>query len=113
MQRGTKAELQMLRELGWFILPHLECCFCHHPIMSGPQGAMTFGHRRHPPITETKFTIHHENRDRTDNTRSGMYANPEGFHQMLGNVKIAHKRCHVAYHANHRRVNEPNEPDSE
>jgi hypothetical protein len=114
MQRGTKSELQMLRELAWWVLPYLECEFCHEPILRGPQGGMSFGHRRHPPLDDTRFTIHHRDRDRDNNTRLGLVTLPAiGAAQMNGNVVIAHKRCHTAYHANERRTNEPDEPDSE
>src|SRR5882724_1105396 len=106
MSSNSKSELQMLRELAWFLLPHLECRFCHEPIMRHPQGAMTFGHRHHPPV-ETRFSIHHENRDRFDNRREGLHAishplNTPVLSQMAGNIKIAHKRCHDQFHAKER-----------
>lgn len=112
MQRATKAELQMLRELGWLILPRLECFFCHSPIMGGPQGAMTFGHRRHPAI-ETKFTVHHEDKDRENNQIVGLeHIMIMGLHQLKGNLKISHKRCHQQFHANERRTNDNDNDDT-
>lgn len=110
LQRGTKSELQMLRELAWWVLPRLECYFCHRPILDGPQTAMTFGHRRHPPLVDTKFTMHHADKDRENNTVGRLiYKTMSDLVQSSGNVKIAHKRCHQAFHANERRQDDPSD----
>ena len=92
MQRGTKAELQMLREFYWLCLPTFDCYFCHQPMLMRPPN-MTFGHRRHPPAT-VELTVHHDNRNREDNRF------PE-------NLKVAHPLCHRRYHANLRRTHDP------
>ena len=98
MRPATKAEFQMLREVAWFFLPITPCYFCHQPLINEPPQGSTFGHRCHPAI-EDKITFHHEDRNRNNNKRD--------------NLKPAHTSCHRAYHANDRRVNEPNEPDGE
>jgi hypothetical protein len=95
MQRGTKSELQMLREVGWLILSQNTCFFCHRKLLERPP-SMTFGHRRHPPI-EARITVHHDDKNRENNTDA--------------NLKFSHKLCHVAFHANERRMSD-DEPDS-
>lgn len=94
MQRGTKSELQMLREFAWLHMPNRLCMFCKRPLIYRPLG-MTFGHRRHPPI-DVKYTVHHEDHNRENN--------------LDGNLKDSHQRCHQQYHANLRRTNDP--PDT-
>lgn len=89
MLRATKSELQMLREIGWLLLPTLPCYFCHKALVNRIQ--MTFGHRRHPPIT-VKLTVHHEDRDRDNNSDV--------------NLHLCHSKCHRDYHANLRRMHE-------
>src|SRR5882724_5086121 len=94
MQRATKAELQMLRELVWFWGTRDTCEFCKKPLIKTPYD-LTFGHRRHPPIV-AKLTIHHRNRNREDNS--------------IYNTTSCHQACHRNYHANLRRTSDP--PDS-
>jgi len=95
MQKATKSELQMLREMVWHFGEITLCEFCHRPLLHIPPG-MTFGHRRHPPI-DTKLTIHHRDRNRDNNQAS--------------NRVPAHRSCHIQYHANLRRTS--SEPDDE
>ena len=94
MQRATKAEFQMLREVAWFFLPITECYFCHKPLINEPLEGSTFGHRRHPSI-EGKLTFHHKDHNRNHNKRE--------------NLAPAHSDCHRRYHANLRRINDPTE----
>ena len=100
MQRGTKAELQMLREAAWLIFPNLTCRFCNRSLFHRPND-MTFGHRRHQPVT-MKLTVHHEDHNR-ENNNPGII--PNG-----GNLRLVHSSCHRQYHANLRRTNEPADP---
>ena|ERR1700675_2909826 len=93
MQRGTKSELQMLREFWWLRAPNMCCFFCHEALDYN-RGEMTFGHRRHPPV-EAKFTVHHENHNRENN--------------LFDNLKVCHTQCHRRYHANLRRTHEPDD----
>lgn len=86
MQRSTKSELQMLREVSWLLCPRLMCEFCHRPLLVRPQG-MTFGHRRHPSVS-IKLSTHHRDRNRENN-----------FDENLG---LVHRKCHEAYHASQR-----------
>jgi hypothetical protein len=97
MQRGTKAELQMLRELAWLIFPAIACPFCHKPLLVRHLD-MTYGHRRHPPVT-TKLTVHHRDHNRENN-------NP-GLIVGGGNLAPCHRQCHINYHANLRRKDDP------
>ncbi len=94
MQRGTKSELQMLREFTWLCLSRFDCYFCHQPMLTRPFD-MTFGHRRHPPIP-VEFTVHHDDRNRANNQDI--------------NLKVCHPNCHRRYHANLRRTNDPVDP---
>jgi hypothetical protein len=95
MQRQTKAELQMLREFGWLLLPRIPCHFCRQPLIT--RIPMTFGHRRHPPVT-ANLTVHHDDRNRENNETD--------------NLKPCHAVCHRQYHANLRRTHE-HEPADE
>lgn len=98
MRPATKAEFQMLREVAWFFLPMTPCFFCHKPLINEPPEGSTFGHRRHPSI-EGKITFHHKDRNRNNNKRE--------------NLAPAHSDCHRQYHANLRRLNDPDDtPDS-
>jgi hypothetical protein len=76
------AELQMLREFFWFHAPKIHCVFCKQPLIELPP-KMTFGHRRHPKV-RAKFTIHHDNEDRSDNRFENLFP--------------AHSGCHRRYH---------------
>jgi len=87
MQKQTKAELQMLREMAYLLLPDIACFFCKKPLIERPPD-ITFGHRRHPPV-KVKLTAHHRNHNREDNYRY--------------NVQPCHQVCHQLYHANDRR----------
>lgn len=86
MQARIKAELQMLREFFWLHAPQIPCEFCGEPLVLLPEG-MTFGHRRHPPI-EVSITVHHNDRNRENNTRE--------------NLKDSHSLCHKLFHAKER-----------
>lgn len=113
MRADTKAELQMLRELAWFIFgvnPEVQfinmpriCGFCALPLLA-PNPAPTFGHRRHsaPPLD---LTLHHVDGNRENNSRN--------------NLDPCHDSCHRRYHATKRaaerkeiikRVEEQHEP---
>lgn len=81
------AELQMLREFFKFFAPIVHCCFCDEPILDTSEGE-TFGHRRHTKV-RARFTIHHDDEDRTNNDRP--------------NLKPAHPECHKRYHNQKRR----------
>lgn len=83
MHRTTKSELQMLREVGWLLLPQLACCFCGRPLSYRPLD-MTFGHRRHGPVL-VKLSVHHKDHVREHNSND--------------NLALAHKVCHIKYHA--------------
>ncbi len=76
------AELQQLRELGWFLLPRLSCHFCHLPLIAAVPN-LTFGHRRHHKI-KGRLTIHHLDEDRSNNAYT--------------NLVIAHSVCHIRHH---------------
>lgn len=91
MQKGTKAELQMLREMAWAFLSQIKCCFCSLPLVQREPG-MTFGHRRHPSV-KVKLTVHHRDRNRENNK-------PD-------NLGACHQACHIAHHAKERRKHEP------
>ena len=97
MQRATKAEFQMLREIAWYFLPVTPCFFCHRRLIDDPPNGSTFGHRRHPAI-DGKITFHHKDHNRSNNDRS--------------NLAPSHKLCHIQYHVNLRRTSEP-EPDAD
>jgi len=85
MRSSTKSELQMLRELAWYFLPQTRCDLCNRLIILAiRKGGLTFGHRRHPPIT-MKVTVHHINRNRQDNR--------------FENLALVHTICHRRYHA--------------
>lgn len=86
MNRATKSELQMLREVGWFFLSITKCFFCKEILAKLPPD-MTFGHRRHPPL-KTEVTLHHVDEDRQNNSPS--------------NLAWAHTNCHRSYHAKQR-----------
>jgi hypothetical protein len=83
MRSQTKSELQQLREIAWFLLPMEVCYFCKERLITRPSD-MTFGHRRHGPIL-VKISVHHKDHNRTNNIQY--------------NLRLAHKRCHQAYHA--------------
>lgn len=87
------AELQMLREIVWLLLGHPSnnrlCIFCGKRLLTS--SGMTYGHRRHPKITE-KLTIHHVDETRSNNA---MY-----------NLTIVHTTCHKTYHAAQRSQDE-------
>lgn len=79
------AELQMLRELAYWILPQLSCHFCSEPLMTQKEGERQgFGHRRHRKV-HVVITFHHRDENRSNNS-------------ILDNVKIAHPHCHRKYH---------------
>lgn len=99
MQKGTKSELQMLREVGWLVLAHLKCRFCKNHLLERPAN-MTFGHRRHPPIT-VKLSVHHIKHDRDKNKTTAIFAE-----EIQGDVTLVHKSCHERFHANLRRTSE-------
>lgn len=101
MQKGTKSELQMLREISWLILPHLKCPFCRNYLITERPAGMTFGHRRHPPIT-IKLSVHHRKHDRDKNKTVAI-----AFEEIQGDVTLVHKSCHERFHANLRRTSEP------
>lgn len=89
MRADVKAELQMLRELVWFLVgvPHplngkTVCYFCHKPLLDLPSD-VTFGHRRHNKI-DVKITLHHEDLNRENNSWSNLY--------------LCHDSCHRSYH---------------
>jgi hypothetical protein len=92
MQRATKAEFQMLREIAWFYLPITPCYFCKNMLIHEPPEGSTFGHRRHPSI-DGKITFHHKDHNRNNNKRE--------------NLAPSHSSCHRQYHANLRRTSEP------
>jgi hypothetical protein len=86
MRRSTKAELRMLREIGWHFGTIKKCYFCKKPLLeSSTPGAtdLKFGERSFPPI-KTKLAIHHQNEDHNDNRPK--------------NRKPAHSKCHRKYH---------------
>lgn len=87
MNSSTKSELQMLRELTRHYTEGQVCYFCHRPLL--PVEELTFGHRRHSPVT-TRLTIHHQDENRENNTRA--------------NRKVCHTSCHKSFHM--RRVHE-------
>jgi hypothetical protein len=76
------AELQLLREFFWVHAPRILCRFCNQPICTRTPN-MTFGHRRHPKVS-VKWTCHHEDENRNNNTDE--------------NLKDAHRACHRAFH---------------
>ena len=83
MQKSTKSERQMLREIVWLWGSQHLCFFCNKPLLLREQG-MTFGHRRHGPIT-AKLTVHHKDHNRENNKDE--------------NLALAHTICHKRYHA--------------
>lgn len=90
MRADVKSELQMLRELVWWLLSKREvmyCYFCKGPLLIDRPISMTFGHRRHPKI-DVDITLHHvdENRDNNEST----------------NLVPCHSHCHKSYHAQKR-----------
>lgn len=86
MRADVKSELQMLRELCWWFLPQLNCCFCGEPLLVRPAG-MTFGHRRHPKV-DVKLTLHHREEDRSKNA--------------FMDVSPCHSPHHKGFHASKR-----------
>jgi hypothetical protein len=83
VQKATKSERQMLREIAWLWLPQKACALCHKPLLVRPEG-MTFGHRRHSPIP-VKFTVHHYDHNRENNHDANLF--------------VVHSTCHRTYHA--------------
>jgi hypothetical protein len=83
VRRSSKAELQMLREYAWLMLPTEVCYFCKGRLLTR-DSTMTFGHRRHGPIL-VKVSVHHRDHNRANNTQD--------------NLRLAHKSCHQKYHA--------------
>lgn len=83
MRRSSKAELQMLRECLWLLGSRLTCELCGM-LLIPRQDEMTFGHRRHGPIT-VKLTVHHRDHNREHN-----------WHE---NLALVHSKCHKKYHA--------------
>ena len=85
MRKSTRAELRMLRELGWHFGLRTRCRFCKKPLLEIPDGVeLQFGARDLPPI-RTALAIHHEDEVRENNEDS--------------NRKPAHSECHKRYHA--------------
>lgn len=97
MNRSTKSELQMLREVAWFMLHQTRCFFCKDPITKLPPD-LTFGHRRHPPFN-TEVTLHHLDENRQNNSPS--------------NLAWAHTSCHRSYHAKQRALKRKEEEQRE
>jgi hypothetical protein len=101
----------MLRELAWLVMPKLECHFCHKALIPEVNASVTFGHRRHTTISN-KFSVHHFNKDRTDNHRGEpVVSGSTGLVWFNGNLRLAHKLCHIQFHANERRQGEPERDD--
>lgn len=79
------AELQMLRELAFWSLPQMRCCFCNKLFML-PIG-LTYGHRRHGKV-HIKLAFHHMDNDRENNA--------------LENIGLCHSACHKKHHQQKR-----------
>jgi hypothetical protein len=89
-KRSLTSELRMLRELAWYLIhfKSTHCYLCLRRFDEGaPPVAFTFGHRRHPRLV-TRISIHHENKDRQNNT--------------FFNLFLCHKSCHEQHHAKER-----------
>jgi hypothetical protein len=91
MQRRTRSELQMLREIVWLLVGkhRLPCFFCQLALLELPPRT-PFGRGYHSAIT-TKMCVHHIDEER---------------------LALAHSSCHRSFHMKQRREDEQQTSDS-
>ena len=89
MQKRTRSELQMLREIAWLLLPDRHCTFCGKLLLAtdNPRNKQ-FGNRRHGPVP-VELTTHHEDYNRDNNDWE--------------NLALVHTNCHKVHHAARRK----------
>jgi len=86
MRSSTRAELNKLREIAWFVLRDQKCCFCHKPLLPKEKLKCQDGNGRGEPMPEiVRVTIHHRNGNHHDNRRT--------------NKRLSHQPCHKRHHA--------------
>lgn len=82
MRRSTRQELRKLRELVRHFLEDVNCCFCKEPMLDSTN-CYNHGDGEGSPF-DVGITIHHADGNHSNNAKR--------------NRKIAHTRCHKAYH---------------